>query len=66
MRYRRSGAALVLAVALGAAAACELETPPFGRACDTENPCPDGYLCEDDACVPVALVADAGQADAGP
>lgn len=46
-------------------AACELPTPPFGRPCDEENPCPDGYLCAEDACVPEELAADAGSPDAG-
>ncbi len=64
MRPRWALVALALALALGAG--CELETPPFGRPCDAENPCPDGYLCEDDACVPAAAAADAGPADAGP
>ena len=44
---------------------CELPTPPFGRPCDPENPCPDAYLCDEAACVPEDLVADAGPSDAG-
>lgn len=58
---RRTVPAILLALACG----CELPTPPFGRACDPENPCPDGYLCDEDACVPAELLADAGQVDAG-
>lgn len=55
---------LALSLAL-TVAACELPTPPFGRACDPENPCPDGYLCREEACVPEHLATDAGPADGG-
>lgn len=55
-----------LPLLLLAASACDLATPPFGRPCDAENPCPDGYLCLEDACVPEELAVDAGVADAGP
>ncbi|MCC7073019.1 MAG: hypothetical protein IT383_16980 [Deltaproteobacteria bacterium] len=55
----------IAALSLALASACELQTPPFGRPCDAENPCPNAYLCEDGQCVPEALAADAGPADAG-
>ncbi|MBI1944569.1 MAG: hypothetical protein HYS27_02675 [Deltaproteobacteria bacterium] len=63
---RRRHVLLGLVLPLGLAAACELPTPPFGRVCDAENPCPDGYLCDEQACIPRELVADAGPLDAGP
>lgn len=46
-------------------AACELPTPPFGRPCDEAAPCPDGYTCTDDTCIPDELAADGGVPDAG-
>lgn len=57
---------LLLCLLVALAGACELPTPPFGRPCDAENPCPDGYLCEEQSCIPAELLADAGPVDAGP
>lgn len=53
---------LLLASLIGA---CELPTPPFGRPCDETAPCPDGYRCAEEACVPDELAGDAGVPDGG-
>ncbi|MCC7111620.1 MAG: hypothetical protein IT382_20160, partial [Deltaproteobacteria bacterium] len=48
----RSVLPLLLAALTGA---CELTTPPFGRPCDEAAPCPEGYRCAEEACVPDEL-----------